>query len=146
MKKKVKIRTQYLNVIYGSNYVKLINKTIKKITLIKKKNNFDAIAFSGSSGAAIAYPISYLLKLPLIHVRKDKSHYGNSKVEGCINSNKYIIIDDFISSGATIKRIIKTIDFELNGITEPIAICLYNSIPMINFHYKNKIIPIFTVT
>ncbi len=78
-------------------------------------NRFDAIAFAGMSGAIIAPMVAYKLNKPLIVVRKesDTSISGNSHssrmVEGCIFARTYLIIDDFIDTGNTIKRIIDQI-------------------------------------
>lgn len=152
MKKKVKkpqkishkIQTDYLGKVYGMEFLKLVPLTVKKVRAIRRKHHFDAIAFTGSSGAALAYPLSYLLKLPLIHVRKGASHYSNGRVEGTISSRKYLIIDDFIETGKSMRRIIKTISEELDH-AEPVAICLYSSDRMTSFSHKDKEIPIFNV-
>lgn len=95
--------TSYLNVVYDT---KKFHKTIRKIVKIIKDNGlqFDAIAFRGNSGSAAAYPLSYLLNKPLICIRKDSSHHGK-KYEGAVGVQTYIIVDDFVESGTTIKEI-----------------------------------------
>lgn len=152
MKKKVKkkkfihkIQTDYLGKVYGKGFLKLVPKAVKKLRAIKRKHSFDAIAFTGSSGAALAYPLSYLLKMPLIHVRKGTSHYGKGKIEGTISSKRYIIIDDFIETGASIRRVINAINSELSSDTKPAAICLYSSSRTNDFTYKTLTIPVFAV-
>jgi len=125
-------------------FLKLVPRTVKKVRAIKRKYPFDAIAFTGSSGAALAYPLSYLLKLPLIHVRKGSSHYGQGKIEGTISSRRYLIIDDFIDTGASIRRIVKAVDSELDG-AKPVAICLYSSDRQSYFEHKDTNIPVFNV-
>src|SRR5258706_474101 len=120
-----KIQTDYLGKVYSMEFLKLVPKAVKKIRAIKRKHPFDAIAFTGSSGAALAFPLSYLLKLPLIHVRKGKSHYGGGQIEGTISSKRYLIIDDFIETGASIRRVIKAVNSELDD-AKPVAICLYS--------------------
>lgn len=105
MKKIHIIQTDYLYDIYNVDvFAKLLTKATAKIRILHKKLKFDAIAFTGTSGAALAYPISAKLKLPLICVRKGKSH-SRYPVEGCMNAKKYIIIDDFIAYGNTIRKI-----------------------------------------
>jgi adenine/guanine phosphoribosyltransferase-like PRPP-binding protein len=131
--------------VYGKEFLKLVPRTVKKIRAIRRKYPFDAIAFTGSSGAALAYPLSYLLKLPLIHVRKGSSHYSGGKIEGTISSKRYLIIDDFIETGASIRRLIKAVSSELDAAT-PVAICLYSSNRMADFDYKDQEIPVFTVS
>jgi adenine/guanine phosphoribosyltransferase-like PRPP-binding protein len=145
-KKKIirhEIQTEYLGSVYGKEFLKLVPKAVKKLRSIKRKYPFDAIAFTGSSGAALAYPLSYLLKMPLIHVRKGNSHYGMGKIEGTISSKHYIIVDDFIETGSTIKRIIKNISAETNA--KPIGILLYSSGMNNDFVYQTQELPVFTL-
>jgi adenine/guanine phosphoribosyltransferase-like PRPP-binding protein len=122
-----RIETEYLGRVYGKNFLKLVPKAVSTLKAFRKKHPFDAIAFTGSSGAALAFPLSYFLKVPLIHVRKkDKNHYGGS-IEGTISSRKYIIVDDFIESGTTVYKIINTIKKEYSHPAEIVGICLYDS-------------------
>ena len=116
MKKKIKpfIRTDYLSRVYHPDqFQKTIDKLVKKVSEFKRKIPFEAIAFTGTSGAAVAYAVSYKLKIPLICLRKrrDASHYYGL-VEGAVAVESYIIIDDFIASGKTINKIISTLSKE----------------------------------
>lgn len=133
------IQTEYLGDVYGEQFLRLVPQVVKKLRVIKRKHPFDAIAFSGSSGAALAYPLSYLMKIPLIHVRKGGSHYGSGKIEGTISSKRYLIIDDFIETGTTIKRILKEVSKEMEA--KPVAILLYSS----GRDSKFNNIPVFSV-
>ena len=80
---------------------------------LKKELKFDAIAFCGSSGCAVAFTLAAKYKIPLIYVRKtyEKCH-SRSKVE-CNNKNvqvkKYLIVDDFVDTGGTVDYIVSTI-------------------------------------
>ncbi len=121
------IQTDYLNRVYGKEFLKLVPMAVAKLRAFRKKHHFDAIAFTGSSGAALAFPLSYFLKLPLIHVRKKDRNHFSEKIEGTMSSQKYIIVDDFIASGATVRRVIKTIKSEYGHPVEPVGICLYDS-------------------
>lgn len=104
--KNYRIHTDYLKKVYDINKFSLLVKTaIKSIRTFKKKNEFDAIAFTGTSGAALAYPISASLKIPLICVRKDDGNHFEEEIEGCITATNYIVIDDFISTGKTMRRV-----------------------------------------
>lgn len=136
--KKHTIKSDYLNSIYQvQDYKKLVTKTANAIKRFKLKNPFDAIAFTGTSGAALAYPISAMLKIPLICVRKGTNHYGDP-IEGCITAVNYIIIDDFISMGRTMKKITSSIKKEMPN-AKPVAIFLYTAI---NQHASWNNIPI----
>jgi adenine/guanine phosphoribosyltransferase-like PRPP-binding protein len=124
---KHKIQSSYLSRVYKKDFLKVVPATVKLLEKFRKKNYFDAIAFTGSSGAALAFPLSYLMKLPLIHVRKgDGNHFGQP-IEGTISSKNYIIVDDFIASGYTVRKIVKTIKKEYAHEANPVAIYLYNS-------------------
>lgn len=68
-------------------------------------HKFDAIAFRGMSGAAIAFPVSYEIKIPLICVRKDSSHASDIVGGSYEEIISYLILDDFISSGQTVTEI-----------------------------------------
>jgi adenine/guanine phosphoribosyltransferase-like PRPP-binding protein len=120
-----KIQSEYLGKVYGKQFLKLVPLAVKRLRAIKKKHPFDAIAFRGSSGAALAFPLSYFLKLPLIHVRKGESHYGSGTIEGTISSKRYIIVDDFIDRGTTVKKIVSEIKKNIGA--KPVAIFLYSA-------------------
>src|SRR5579885_145290 len=108
------IRTDYLDRVYRVNqFTKTVEKAAKTLRSFRRKHPFDAIAFTGTSGAAIAYPLSYLLGVPLICVRKSTrdNHFGY-KIEGCMTAENYIIVDDFIESGSTVNKVRKSINDE----------------------------------
>ena len=66
MRRKPEIQTDYLGKIYRVNdFVKVVNKAARSIQTFRRKNPFDAIAFTGTSGAALAYPLSLKLKILL---------------------------------------------------------------------------------
>jgi orotate phosphoribosyltransferase len=80
---------------------------VKDATNAIRDLHFDAIAFSGMSGALVAPSVAMALRKPMILARKptDDSHAGKGVVEGALDAETYIIIDDFMSSGDTIRRI-----------------------------------------
>ena len=67
---------------------------------------YDSIACCGTSGLMVVPQIAELLKKNIIVVRKQKDGYSDFLVEGP-SSKQYIIIDDLICSGGTVKHIIK---------------------------------------
>ena len=90
--------TAYLESIYRSpvRYKQLIDRIAKRLTTLKKKKSFGALAFRGTSGAALAYPLSAKHNIPLICVRKSREPSHGYSVEGTDrNVKRYIIIDDF---------------------------------------------------
>jgi len=69
---------------------------------------YDSIACCGTSGLMVVPQIAELLNKNIIVVRKKKDGYSDFMVEGAA-TNLYIIIDDLICSGGTVKHIIKNI-------------------------------------
>jgi len=128
MKLDYSIRTQYLERLYGPKFFKLVPKAVKQLTALKKQLKFDALAFSGNSGAGFGFPLSYLMKMPVINVRHATEHCSLT-LEGTISSSRYLIIDDCIESGKTIRRIKRVIKDELGKDTIPVCIFLYDSDP-----------------
>lgn len=148
IKKKPIYRSDYLDQIYHpAQYAKTITKLVAAIRKFKKNNPFDAIAFTGTSGAAAAYPLSLRLKIPLICVRKERSH-SYLEVEGAYSMSKYIIVDDFISSGKTIDQIVLKINNAYKALAykkpTPIGIVLYHSFGK-NSDDKWKNIPVVKI-
>jgi adenine/guanine phosphoribosyltransferase-like PRPP-binding protein len=127
---KHKIRTSYLRNVYEPEFFKRIPEAVEIVQRMQKKLEFDAIAFTGISGMSFGFPLSYLLKLPVINIRKDwrdtGSHY-RGRIEGTVSSRRYLIVDDFISTGDTVKNIIKIIHEELGGKAIPVGLFLHNS-------------------
>lgn len=80
-----------------------------------RTDQFDAIAFSGMSGATMAPILAYMLNKQLIIVRKDADLEGNSHATSTVEyadgglRDRILIVDDFVSSGATIRRIMSKI-------------------------------------
>lgn len=134
-KPRPRILSNYMHAVYHlPTFAKILRESVATIKKYQKRHKIDAIAFTGTSGAALAYPLSLRLKLPLICVRKEKSH-ARLSVEGNYSATKYLIVDDFISSGKTIKSIRQKIAKELGVTAQPAAILLYNVMPYINKKY-----------
>lgn len=146
--------TAYLDSIFQSplKYRRLIDKIADQMAALKKKKSFGAIAFRGTSGAALAYPLSAQLNIPIICVRKSNEQSHGLSVEGTQrNIRKYVIIDDFMESGKTIKAILKAIDkkkdWTKDGKAECVGIVLYTVAQRGEwnhefFTYEKKKIPI----
>jgi orotate phosphoribosyltransferase-like protein len=90
-------------------FMRRMAKAEKRFLKLKEELGFDAIAFCGSSGCAIAFSIASKHNIPLIYVRKEgeKAHGQPVEYNGDgIQVKKYLIVDDFPDSGATVFRII----------------------------------------
>ncbi len=95
--------SQYLHKVMDTA---LLQETIRKsiVTLDPYMHLFDSIAFTGLSGTLIAPLLAIQTNKKLLAVRKENSH-STLIVEGDWHAKRYIIVDDLISKGDTIKRI-----------------------------------------
>ena len=98
-------------VFYRETFKKKISLAARRL----KHFEFDFVACSGLSGAIFASVLCEKMDKSLIVVRKGESSHSMHKVEGLPEhgKHKYIIVDDFIASGRTIKHI--TDNIELNN-------------------------------
>ena len=86
----------------GKRYIKRAILALKKYS-----KKYDTIAFRGMSGALFAPELSRKLNKHLILVRKScKNNHAGQLVEGHQSCKRYIIVDDFIHTGATRDAII----------------------------------------
>lgn len=120
------METLYLERVFNPESFQLtIKSMVQNVSRVFEETPFEALAFMGQSGAAIAYPLSYLLQMPLILVRKDddSSHHVKLRridrlryLEGEVHANTFLIVDDQIESGASILKIIERIrDYNPNA-------------------------------
>jgi adenine/guanine phosphoribosyltransferase-like PRPP-binding protein len=123
--------------IEGDNLSHIIkNVTAEAKTLYR---GFDAIAFRGISGALVAPAVAANLKKNLIIVRKSTTDtVSDYLVEGHRRKQRYIIIDDMISSGDTIRAIKRNIKRSLNPQNEHIATILWKAkTPLVSYGGKD---------
>lgn len=72
--------------------------------------DFDAIAFQGLSGALVAPIVAMKMKKSILAVRKpDERRHSIRDVEGDYATRRYVILDDFVSSGTTLRRILQSV-------------------------------------
>jgi orotate phosphoribosyltransferase len=123
------------NIFNPDSLVRTVNRTNERLKIFRFRKKFDAIAFSGNSGAGICYPLSYMYKWPIICVRKEELSHG-CDIEGTrAEIKKYVIVDDFINSGNTVKRIIdKLLPASCVGIY------IYNEDKFLYYNYKEDVL------
>ena len=114
----------------GQNPTKLRNTLIRAndaFETLRKTVKFDAIAFCGSSGAAFAFPLAVSHKIPLIYVRKtgEQSHGNPVECNGEGRIKKYLIVDDFIASGATVEWIAAQVKKYSKGDVKPAVVGVF---------------------
>jgi hypoxanthine phosphoribosyltransferase len=109
----------FASILNPAKLKKVIRKLCENIKEFQKTTKVDAIAIRGLSGSLIGGILSHKLGIPLMCVRKGKSH-SDYRVETFLTEYKpeinYIIIDDLICSGGTIKAIIKEVKREFKKI------------------------------
>jgi adenine/guanine phosphoribosyltransferase-like PRPP-binding protein len=97
---------------------KLLNKRadflIGELEKDKKLYEINALVVRGISGAVMGGIVSSITGIPLVIVRKEKSHSGYDVEydDYLLDEEKptnYVIIDDLINSGDTMKEIVKAI-------------------------------------
>ena len=89
------------------------NKIIIKAVcdLRKVADSFDSIACCGVSGLLVVAQVAELLNKHIIVVRKGEKCYSEFRTEG-VAPFRYIILDDLICSGGTVKHIKKVLKDE----------------------------------
>jgi len=120
-------KTEYLQDLFSA---RRLRRSIELAAKALSTLQFDAIAFRGMSGALIASALSYRIGKPLIMVRKHEiTSHSMGRVEGYKHAKTYVVVDDFISSGATVKEIQREIAYYF-----PEARCLgvleFNRLPI----------------
>ena len=67
-------------------------------------STFDSIAGVATAGIAFSSPLAYLLRKPMVYVRKvEKGHGLGKAVEGSLSpGNRVLVIDDLVTSGGSI--------------------------------------------
>ena len=101
---------------------------------LRYRLKFDAVAFTGSSGCCIAFVLAYETKIPLLYVRKpgEKSHGGTLETNVRNTAiKKYLIVDDFIDTGDTIRKMVKRINLACSkksmNAPEPVGVFLFDT-------------------
>lgn len=105
--------------MYLSLNPKYLNLKVKRTIKRASKLKFDSIAYTGHSGALVAIPVAIALKKHLIIVRKPHEKSHGVAIEKDNNAKRCLIVDDFIETGKTIRRIKKYLllnDIKIEGL------------------------------
>lgn len=99
-----RVYTSYLRSAFEPD---LFKRTVNVMVKVFKTLDFDAIAFRGMSGSLFAPVIAQKLGKKLVMVRKDgDGNHSGMLTEGWRMTDKVVIIDDLISTGETMNRLI----------------------------------------
>lgn len=103
----------YYHNFWASSRTSLKNLSVEICKELRKTDReFDAIACRGVSGTVVGAAVASRLSKQLIVVRKpDVQSHSEYDVEGRpYGFFKYIIIDDFVSTGETVREIIRNVE------------------------------------
>jgi adenine/guanine phosphoribosyltransferase-like PRPP-binding protein len=80
----------------------------EQLPKIMRLHNADAVAVTGKSGLSLAFATLMLIDFPLIVVRKPGENSHGNALEGTtgVDVSRYVILDDFMSTGRTVDTII----------------------------------------
>lgn len=101
----------------GVEYLTPLTSSKKRLAVVNKavgilaNVDFDSIAFIGMSGALLAPVLAFVMGKELIALRKhgSQSHSWHS-IEGFNKTKRYIVVDDFICTGNTVRDIAKRME------------------------------------
>lgn len=126
------IRSDYLQAVFDKKSLKtIVRKVSAEVRILKP----DAIVCRGVSGISVAFPVGLRCSVPVVVVRKprDGSH-SRYRTEGTYSFNSYVIVDDFILSGTTLREISAGVVRHAAGPPACTAVITYIGIP----NYKSK--------
>lgn len=101
------IHTSYLHHTLNPD---TFNVRVKIANKVLSAYDYDSFAFRGMSGALLGAPLAHLFKKTMLVVRKPGVDcHTDRAVEGDFGARRYVIVDDVISSGNTVRTIIRAI-------------------------------------
>ena len=73
--------------------------------------NFDAVAGVATAGVTISSPLAYLLKKPMVYVRREEKGHGLGKqVEGAVRPGwRALVVDDLVTTGGSIASAVEAL-------------------------------------
>lgn len=88
----------------------------------------DTVVVTGNSGISIAHAALMLIDFPLVLVRKPNDCSHGQQIEGPCSHilQRYVILDDLICSGDTVRRVQQTL-LEYDHTTELAGVFLYRA-------------------
>lgn len=91
-----------------SSLKQIIRESVRKLN--PYRNQFDTIAYCGSSGCIVAPSICLEMNKEQLLVRKSRSNsHARHLVEGNYQARRILLVDDFTCSGATVRRMLARI-------------------------------------
>lgn len=105
------------------NYARAVANVLP---MLMGKYGAAAVVVSGNSGISIGHAALMLIDFPLVLVRKNTENSHGSPIEGPkgLIFYRYIILDDFVGTGDTVRRIVDTISAR-DPIATPVCVLQY---------------------
>lgn len=125
---------EQMRAVVSATYLRSALTPILRRRIIKglcgklKGLDFDTVVFRGASGCLIGPAVADKLGKHMLYIRKDKEYedsHSSHMCEGHTRLQRYIIVDDFISSGYTVDSIIKAVEVK-NSKAVCVTIALYS--------------------
>ncbi len=145
------MRTVYVNGYCSNNqipqaHLMALENVRNLLVRLMPASGANCIAVRGTSGLSMAYGMRMLdlLKnreiLPFVMVRKDDGHHGGPVESLSFNRQEigaYLILDDFISSGNTINKIIEKMEIDADDQDVKCAgVVLYDQAHEPNYNFQ----------
>ncbi len=133
-----------------TNYLRSVlqpDRLRNRLTWAKKvlaMYEYDSLAFCGLSGALFVSILAHELDKPMLLVRKENessAHYP-PPVEGYNHPQKYVFVDDQISTGATRERVLRQLSF-FNAGNRHVLTLLYNEMQVIETENTKRVAGVF---
>lgn len=119
------------------------------VALIEESGtDFETVVFRGTSGALIAPCVADRMRKHLTVIRKHQEHAHTSRTtEGWIReTTRYIIVDDFISEGETVRTIVEAMSQHQGQL---VAVYLYGGYNGARYREadtnKPSVVPVFSL-
>jgi adenine/guanine phosphoribosyltransferase-like PRPP-binding protein len=113
------------------------DRVIDDLCSVLRDAVFDSFVVTGVSGLIIAGRLSVALGKPFLYVRKeDEIGHSNRRVEGTLGK-RWVFVDDFVSSGATLQRAIDEVR-KVSSATTLIGVAQYMALPAQKARYTSR--------
>lgn len=110
----------------------------------------EAIACQGMSGTLFATALAHEMDLPMCIARKNENPnpHSSQPMEGPDDPDQafhYLFVDDLISTGETMRRVVNAMTGRYGNKARMSAICLYEEVSVCTLSYARVTVPVFSV-
>ncbi len=100
----------YIDIRKLYSYPDLARRVVIELASRIPLDNIDVIAGVETAGIPLATYLSCITGKPLVYVRKEKKQHGTkSAVEGDVNGKRVVVVDDVVTTGASLLRAIQNV-------------------------------------